>query len=131
MFFCTLQHCSSITVISCYSKASVASKSCCVSFTQPVESNLLLPSEKCVSVISNYQSDPPKNPTFTSGSRLVPKCATIRSTAVFTAFTKPGRVKGGKDKETVCQLSFSATSNSVFAMSVTSCKCLFSFVIFY
>lgn len=27
--------------------------------------------------------------TFTPGSRLVPKCATMRSTAVLTAFTKP------------------------------------------
>lgn len=33
-------------------------------------------------------------PTFTPGSRLVPKWATIRSTAVFTAFISPARKNG-------------------------------------
>lgn len=37
-------------------------------------------------------------PTLTSGSLLVPKWATIKSTAVFTAFTKPDREKNGKKR---------------------------------
>lgn len=57
-------------------------------------------------VISSRQYDPPKTPTFTSGSRLVPKCATIRSTAVFTAFTKPDKGKQGKNKEGASMILF-------------------------
>lgn len=38
-------------------------------------------------------------PTLTSGSLLVPKWATIKSTAVFTAFTNPDREKNRKKRD--------------------------------